>query len=158
VASSTPGIYREAASKGIKQRAEQTKPKELPSYKQLAWHLIQEPETLETSETATLKRICRETQIEQAYQLAQQFRTMVRQHESSALDGWLEACAVSNVSDLVTFAAGLRQDYAAVQAALATQWSNGQTEGQVNRLKFLKRQMYGRANFDLLRLRVLHPN
>ena len=158
VAPSTPGPYRKSASKAIQERAEQTKPKELPSYKQLAWYLIQEPDTLEASDVSALKHICQEAQIEQTYQLAQQFRTMVRQHESSALDGWLEACAVSNVSDLVTFAAGLRQDYAAVQAALATQWSNGQTEGQVNRLKFLKRQMYGRANFDLLRLRVLHPN
>lgn len=83
---------------------------------------------------------------------------MVQQHESSTLDPWLDTCTASNVSDLVTFATGIRQDYAAVRAALATQWSNGQTEGQVNRLKFLKRQMYGRANFDLLRLRVLHPS
>ncbi|MCC6458311.1 MAG: ISL3 family transposase [Caldilineaceae bacterium] len=158
VAASTPGPYREAVSRGIQERAEQTKPKELPSYKPLAWLLIQEPETLEASETTTLNRICQEAQIEQAYQLAQQFRTMVRQHESSVLDSWLEACATSGVCDLVTFAGGLRQDYAAVRAALATQWSNGQTEGQVNRLKFLKRQMYGRANFDLLRRRVLHPN
>jgi transposase len=50
-----------------------------------------------------------------------------------------------------------RPDYAVVEAALATSWSNGQTEGQVNRLKFIKRQMYGRAHFDLLRLRVLRP-
>lgn len=96
--------------------------------------------------------------MERTHQLAQQFQTMVRQHETSMLDPWLDACAASNVSDLVTFAAGLTQDYAAVRAALATQWSNGQTEGQVNRLKRLKRQMYGRASFDLLRLRVLHPN
>lgn len=54
-----------------------------------------------------------------------------------------------------TFAMGLRQDAAAVRAALETVWSNGQTEGQVNRLKLIKRQMYGRAKFDLLRLRVL---
>jgi transposase len=55
------------------------------------------------------------------------------------------------------FAVSLRQDYAAARAALELPWSNGQTEGQVNRLKFIKRQMYGRANFDLLRLKVLHP-
>ena len=54
------------------------------------------------------------------------------------------------------FALGLQQDWAAVQNAVRLEWSNGQTEGQVNRLKFLKRQMYGRANFDLLRARVLH--
>ncbi len=74
------------------------------------------------------------------------------------LDSWLNACAASNISDLMNFATGIRHDYAAVRAALATRWSNGQTEGQVNRLKYLKRQMYGRANFDLLRQRVLHPN
>lgn len=54
------------------------------------------------------------------------------------------------------FALGLRQDWAAVQNAVILEWSNGQTEGQVNRLKFLKRQMYGRTNFELLRARVLH--
>ncbi len=54
-----------------------------------------------------------------------------------------------------TFAAGLEQDGAAVRAALTEPWSSGQAEGQVNRLKLLKRQSYGRASFDLLRRRVL---
>jgi len=54
-----------------------------------------------------------------------------------------------------TFAAGLEQDGAAVRAALTTPWSNGQAEGQVTRLKLLKRQMYGRAGLDLLRYRTL---
>jgi transposase len=54
------------------------------------------------------------------------------------------------------FAKGLRRDEAAVRAAMKSEWNNGQTEGQVNRLKLLKRQMYGRAKFDLLRARVLH--
>jgi transposase len=52
--------------------------------------------------------------------------------------------------------AGLRRDLSAVRAALTSEWSNGQTEGQVNRLKLIKRQMYGRAKLDLLRQRVLH--
>ena len=55
------------------------------------------------------------------------------------------------------FATGLLRDWAAVQAALSSPWSNGQAEGQVNRLKMLKRQMFGRAKFDLLRKRVLAP-
>jgi transposase len=59
------------------------------------------------------------------------------------------------VRQVQTFAKGLRQDYAAIHVALTFTWSNGQTEGQVNRLKFIKRQMYGRAKFDLLRIRVL---
>ena len=61
----------------------------------------------------------------------------------------------SGVSVLVSFAKGIKQDIAAVMNALSLPWSNGQTEGQVNRLKLIKRQMYGRANFDLLRKRVI---
>lgn len=55
---------------------------------------------------------------------------------------------------IASFARGLRSDHAAVAAALREPWSNGQTEGQINRLKTLKRQMYGRANIDLLRARL----
>jgi transposase len=55
----------------------------------------------------------------------------------------------------MSFAKGIKQDLIAVTNALTLPWSNGQTEGQVNRLKLIKRQMYGRANFDLLRKRVL---
>ena len=80
---------------------------------------------------------------------------MVRQHTAAHLDNWLTACIQTQVQNLKTFAVGLHQDYVAVHAALAKPWSNGQTEGQVNRLKLIKRQMYGRANFDLLRLRLL---
>jgi transposase len=58
---------------------------------------------------------------------------------------------------LQSFATRIKEDYAAVRAALETTWSNGQTAGQTHRLKLLKRQMYGRANFDLLRQRVLYP-
>jgi len=73
-----------------------------------------------------------------------------------ALEAWLlrdaRACGVPAVE---TFAAGLEQDGAAVRAALTTPWSNGQAEGQITRLKLLKRQVHGRARFDLLRRRVL---
>lgn len=54
------------------------------------------------------------------------------------------------------FVWGLKQDQQAVTASMNSQWSNGQVEGQVNRLKLIKRQMYGRANLDLLKARVLH--
>lgn len=64
--------------------------------------------------------------------------------------------AVCGISELAGLARGLRQDEAAVKAALSSEWSNGQVEGQVNRLKFLKRSMYGSAGFDLLKARVLH--
>ena len=68
---------------------------------------------------------------------------------------WLADARMSGVRAVETFAAGLEQDGAVVRSALSTPWSNGQTEGQVTRLKLLKRQMYGRAGFDLLRHRAL---
>ena len=73
----------------------------------------------------------------------------------AAFEDWLERARSCGVETLRTFAAGLRQDGAAVRAALSLPWSRGQAEGQINRLKMLKRQMYGRAGFDLLRRRVL---
>lgn len=61
-----------------------------------------------------------------------------------------------HVTELTSFVNGIRRDYAAVRAACSCKWSNGTTEGHVNRLKFLKRQMFGRAHLDLLRVKVLH--
>jgi transposase len=89
------------------------------------------------------------------YQLAQDFAQMIRQRRPEALAPWLAAAQAAPSSEFRRFAAGLQQDQAAVQAALQYPWSSGQTEGQINRLKLIKRQMYGRANFDLLRQRVL---
>ena len=71
------------------------------------------------------------------------------------LDRWLVEARACGVSAIGTFATGLDLDGAAVRAALTEPWSSGQAEGQVNRIKLLKRQSYGRASFDLLRRRVL---
>jgi transposase len=73
----------------------------------------------------------------------------------TALEPWLEEASRSGIAELRTFAAGIKRDEAAVLAALTYEWSQGQVEGQVHRLKLLKRQSYGRAGFDLLRHRVL---
>lgn len=89
------------------------------------------------------------------YSLAQSFRQMIRDRTVDALDGWLLKAQQSVVGEFQRFAKGMQLDYAAVKAALQYSWSNGPVEGQVNRLKFIKCQMYGRANFDLLRKRVL---
>jgi transposase len=83
------------------------------------------------------------------------FARMGRTRTPSVLQPWLETVLTSGLSDLQRFATGLQQD-AAVRAACELPYSNGQTEGQVTRLKLLKRQMYGRAKLDLLRQRVLH--
>lgn len=87
--------------------------------------------------------------------LAGEFQRVVRQRDLAGFQGWIESAQSCCIPELATFAGGLRRDRAEVEAALSTQWSNGQTEGQINRLKMLKRQMYGRAGFELLRRRVL---
>ena len=72
------------------------------------------------------------------------------------LDAWLTRAAQSALQAFERFASSLREDYEAVKAGLTLPWSTGPVEGQINRLKMLKRQMFGRANIDLLRLRVLY--
>ena len=79
----------------------------------------------------------------------------IRLREAEAFDSWLKAVETSSTVDLQSFASELRRQRKAVQAALTLPYSNGQTEGQINRLKLIERSMYGRANFDLLRQRVL---
>ena len=94
--------------------------------------------------------------IELATGLAQDFMYFIRHCLPQHLIPWIEAVELTALSALKQFAQGLLRDFEAVYAACCNPWSNGQVEGQVNWLKFIKRQMYGRANFDLLRLRVLY--
>ena len=93
--------------------------------------------------------------IEQIATQAQSFAHLLRQRLPDGLDPWLASAGQSAVHELRTFARGVQRDYAAVKAAFSSPFSNGPVEGQVNRLKSLKRQMFGRASFDLLRIRVL---
>jgi transposase len=94
--------------------------------------------------------------LDAAITLVQDFATLLRKRLSADLDTWLDRADTSALPALRSFAAGIRRDYEAVKAAASLEWSNGPVEGQVNRLKFIKRQMFGRANFDLLRRRVLY--
>ena len=87
--------------------------------------------------------------------LAQDFDRLVRDRDAAALASWLTRAEGCGEAEFREFAAGLRRDLDAVTAALTEPWSNGQVEGQVNRLKMLKRAMFGRANVDLLRRRVI---
>ena len=125
--------------------------------RELVWLVLQRPERLDEVEQARL-RDAREAApaVEEAVSLAQEFAVMVRERQHEQLEHWLERAEASGQSVLRSFAGGIRRDYAAVEAALKLPYSNGPVEGQVNRLKFLKRQMYGRAKFDLLRKRVLY--
>ncbi|MBW8832620.1 MAG: transposase [Burkholderiales bacterium] len=92
--------------------------------------------------------------------LARQFLGLMHRRRPHEFDRWLKRLSKCAAVEMQSFAASLRADLPAVRAAFSLPWSNGQTEGHVNRLKFLKRQMYGRASVELLRLRlrVLGPN
>ncbi len=116
---------------------------------------LRRPDDLKPAHRRVLDRLCElDASVAAAYELAQGFATIVRERQSERLDAWIGEAAQADVKHLRRFALGL-QDDPAVCAGLSEAWSNGQTEGQVNRLKLLKRQAYGRAGFALLRRRVL---
>jgi transposase len=94
--------------------------------------------------------------VETAYHLAQAFMQMIRERTGHHLDTWLSEAEASRLPEFQSFAKGIQQDQAAVLAGLTLPWSQGPLEGHVNRLKLLKRSMYGRAKLPLLRARVLH--
>jgi len=89
-------------------------------------------------------------------QLVQEFFRLVHSRQGTQLDSWISKVEASNVAELQRFANGLERDKAAVLAGLTLVHSNGQVEGQVTRIKLIKRMMFGRAGFALLRQRVLH--
>jgi transposase len=87
----------------------------------------------------------------EAGSLVDRFHTMIRKRNLD-LDGWISDAAPSLIA---SFASGIRKDRQAVAAAISLPWSNGQTEGQITKLKLVKRQMYGRAKLDLLEARLI---
>ncbi len=87
---------------------------------------------------------------------SQAFLSMVRERKHHELRSWMQEAIRSGIPELKSFVAGIERDYDAVHAALRLPWSQGITEGKVNKLKTLKRVMYGRAGFPLLRQRLLH--
>jgi len=128
------------------------------SSRQLSWLFMKDADGLQEEEITHLQAMFVENpKLQEIYQLAQSFRKMLSRKAPELLDDWLMKMEACGVRKLQNFASALRQDYEAVKAALSYDWSNGQVEGQVNRLKMIKHQMYGRANFDLLRLKVLGP-
>lgn len=103
----------------------------------------------------TIPILMRDAELAELRQAAHEFMPMVRSGLDEEWASWLQNSCASAVKELRTFAEGLKKDGTAVYEAIRQSWSNGPTEGHVNRLKFLKRQMYGRASFELLRWRVL---
>ena len=93
--------------------------------------------------------------VAEAIDLAQDFATLVRQRQPAQLDPWLQRVTTSTLEALQRFATGLVEDYKAVKAGVTLPWSTSPVEGHINRLKMLKRQMFGRARLDLLSRRFL---
>lgn len=134
------------------------KPGPLRNSRQLVWLFLKDPEELLSEEREELIKVVNSsTTLRSIYELVQDFLKLFAQQTSEGYDEWLDRMENCGVKKLQNFAVSLRQDYEAVKAAFEFDWSNGQVEGQVNRLKTIKRQMYGRANLDLLRARVLGP-
>jgi transposase len=115
----------------------------------------QKREKTESDFLIHLRGLCPE--IEQAAKLATDFAAMVRERKGEKLDEWLARVEKASVPEITAFAEVLNRDRDAVIAGLTLSWNNGATEGHVNRLKTIKRQMYGRAGFEMLRKRVLIP-
>ena len=125
--------------------------------RQAAFLFVQHEGQLDQVEKDDLTRIVSDCpELSTTYQLAQEFTTLLRHREVATLDSWIQKTQAAGVAAMRSFANGIERDYPEVRAALAHRWSNGPVEGHVNRLKMIKRHMFGRANFDLLRLRVLH--
>ncbi len=118
--------------------------------------MVGDPEELSSEERRALKQTMETCpDVAASYPLVQRFASMVRSRKGEGFEGWLEESLSCGVKGFETFAIGLRRERSAVEAALSLPYSNGQTEGQINRPKLIKRQMYGRASFELLRRRFL---
>ena len=170
------GIYRELQAQGYrgsyenvraqfittspKYRNKQASPsprkRAFPAKRLAAFLFLRGPSDLTAQEQESLSQLRQlDPEIEQAYLLVQQFVQMMRTRTGEKLDAWLLAVVESPLVELYSFAKSISEDQAAVLAGLTKEESNGPTEGQITRLKLIKRSMYGRAKFDLLRIRVL---
>lgn len=126
----------------------------VPSVRSTAWLLRKPVEKQAPKEQAFLTALLPACPaLAEAKRLGDDFVRILREQDSAGFDAWLVA---AEQSELRSFATGIQRDEAAVRAAITSPWTNGQVEGQVHRIKMVKRTMYGRAKFDLLRARVLH--
>jgi transposase len=121
-----------------------------------SWLYVSQAAKLDEQQRGQIAQIrAAHADLDRAYDLTQAFVSMLAEHRDTDLESWLAQAEQSGIGELGSFAAGIRRDYAAVRATFTSQWSNGPVEAQVNCLKLQKRLMFGRANFDLLRLHVL---
>jgi len=131
----------------------------LPGPRTLAWLLLRRPSDLDEKEHVLLRQLYeRSAELGRARQLAQDFLRLVRERRGRELDEWVSNVHKMGPPELRGFSRNLQHDWDAVHAGLTERWSSGCVEGNVNKLKVAKRQMFGRARFDLLRKRVLLAN
>ena len=124
---------------------------------QLSWLVTRFPQELQATEQQDVTWFCAQyTTIASAYQVVQAFRQLLHERKEGQLLAWATTCEASGIPEIQRFLRHLRQQWDPAVAATTVQASNGQTEGQVHKLKLLKRLMYGRAGFALLRQQVLH--
>ena len=129
------------------------------SAQQATWLFFRKPEDLKEEELENLRQLRQASpEIEAVYQLVEAFLSMVRERKGEQLDAWLANVEASHLEAFEAFVTGVQKDKDAVLAGLTLPWSNGPLEGNVNRLKLIKRSMYGRAEFDLLKVRVLYQS
>lgn len=130
---------------------------EIPSARRLSFEVIRRPTERDAGASQRVDRLRGVGGVVRtAIDLAEQFAAMVRGRSTDALGGWLEQVATSGVPEFRGLGRSIRQDEAAVRAGLSEPWSNGPVEGRIGRLKLIKRSMYGRAGFALLKARVLN--
>jgi len=123
----------------------------------LRWLLTRRRQDLDQEEQTRLDQLLSlSLEVQTLYALLQAFLSMVRERKHQDLRSWMQQAGTCGIAELGSFVTGIEQDYDAVHAALRLPWSQGITEGKVNKLKTLKRVMYGRAGFPLLRQRLLH--
>ena len=131
----------------------------LPGPRTLSWLLLRRPSDLDDTEQVLLKGLYeRSTELVNARRLAQHFLRLVRERRGHELDAWVVDVLTTGPPELRGFSRNLHRDWGAVHAGLTERWSSGCVEGNVNKVKVTKRQMFGRARFDLLRKRVLLAN
>jgi len=124
--------------------------------RQAAWLVLRRAEQRDEEETQQLAQLrAQHVDVAEAIDLAQDFAQLVRQQQPQELEPWLARAAKSAVGAFQRFAKGLRDDYDAIKAGVTLPWSNGPVEGQITRLKLLKRQMFGRASLVLLERRFV---
>jgi transposase len=127
--------------------------------RQATWLVLRRPDHLTAEDQAVLDRLRQaHPAFEQAIALAQGFAQLLRARQPERLEAWLQQAATSSLAMFQRLAKSFQRDSAAVKAGLTLPWSSGPVEGHINRLKMLKRQMFGRARLDLLSRRfVLAP-